>query len=123
MTTKQSFPSSPRRDDDIDLHALLGTLLDHKWLIVGVTAVFFAFSVLYVMLATPIYESTATVQVEQKVPSLPGLDDLTQTLGASTSQATTEIALITSRTAIGQAVDNLKLDITVQPGQFPGIGG
>ena len=40
MTTKQSFPSSPRRDDDIDLHALLGTLLDHKWLIIGVTAVF-----------------------------------------------------------------------------------
>ncbi|MEI7035742.1 polysaccharide biosynthesis tyrosine autokinase [Fulvimonas yonginensis] len=122
MTTKQTFPSSPRRDDDIDLHALLGTLLDHKWLIVGVTALFFVFSVLYVTLATPVYEATATVQVEQKVPSLPGLDDLTQTLGASSSQATTEIALITSRTVIGQAVTNLKLDIQAEPERFPIIG-
>ena len=71
MTTKQTFPSSPRRDDDIDLHALLGTLLDHKWLIIGVTAVFFVISVVYATLTTPIYEATATVQVEQKVPSLP----------------------------------------------------
>src|SRR5690349_17701433 len=101
MTTKQTFPSSPRRDDDIDLHALLGTLLDYKWLIIGVTAVFFVISVIYATLTTPIYEATATVQVEQKVPSLPGLDDLSQTLGASSSQATTEIALITSRPVIG----------------------
>ena len=71
MTTKQTFPSSPRRDDDIDLHALLGTLLDHKWLIIGVTAVFFVISVVYATLTTPNYEDTATVQVEQKVPSLP----------------------------------------------------
>jgi tyrosine-protein kinase Etk/Wzc len=122
MTTKQTFPSPPRRDDDVDLHALLGTLLDHKWLIISVTAVFFVASVLYATLSTPIYEATATVQVEQKVPSLPGLDDLTQTLGASTSQATTEIALITSRTVIGQAVTNLKLDIQAQPERFPVIG-
>ncbi|WP_049623634.1 polysaccharide biosynthesis tyrosine autokinase [Frateuria defendens] len=122
MTAKQTFPSSPRRDDDVDLRALLGTLLDHKWLIAGVTAAFCVLSVLYAVLATPIYEASATVQVEQKVPSLPGLDDLTQTLGASTSQATTEIALLTSRTVIGQAVTNLKLDIDVEPKRFPLIG-
>ena len=68
MAAAQSTTSN---DDEIDLNALLGTLLDHKWLIIGVTAVFFVISVVYATLTTPIYEATATVQVEQKVPSLP----------------------------------------------------
>jgi tyrosine-protein kinase Etk/Wzc len=119
MTTKIDLVHD---DDTIDLNALLGTLLDHKWLIVAVTGAFFVAGVLYTMLATPIYQATAVVQVEQKTPSLPGLSDLTQSLGSSASQATTEIALITSRLVAGQAVDDLRLDIQVQPWRFPVIG-
>ncbi|SEN21106.1 tyrosine-protein kinase Etk/Wzc [Luteibacter sp. UNCMF331Sha3.1] len=119
MTTK----IDPAHDDDtIDLNALFGTLLDHKWLIVAITATFFVAGVLYTMFATPIYQATAVVQVEQKTPSLPGLSDLTQSLGTSGSQATTEIALLTSRLVVGQAVDDLHLDIMVQPRRFPVIG-
>ena len=121
MATKQQNPS--QRDDEIDLGALLGTLIGHKWLIILVTGAFCVASVLYAVLATPIYEASAVVQVEQKVPSLPGLSDLTETLGATTSQAVTEIALITSRSVIGQAVENLRLDIRTEPQQFPLIGG
>ncbi|HET8897284.1 MAG TPA: polysaccharide biosynthesis tyrosine autokinase [Rhodanobacteraceae bacterium] len=113
-------PSSS--DDEIDLGELLGTLIDHKWLILIVTGVFFVVSVAYALLATPIYQANAIVQVEQKVPSLPGLSDLTQTLGASSSEATTEIALITSRTVIGGAADNLHLAISVTPHRFPLFG-
>ncbi len=119
MTATQT-PS--QGDDEIDLSELLGTLIDHKWLIIIVTAVFMLVSVAYAMLATPIYQANAIVQVEQKVPNLPGLSALTQTLGASSSEATTEIALITSRSVIGQAVDNLKLGISVHPVRFPLIG-
>jgi len=42
-------------------------------------------SVACALLATPTYQANAIVQVEQKVPSLPGLGDLTRTLGASSS--------------------------------------
>ncbi len=90
MTTKID---QAHDDDTIDLNALLGTLLDHKWLIVAITGTFFVAGVLYSLLATPIYQATAIVQVEQKTPSLPGLSDLTQSLGTTASQATTEIAL------------------------------
>ncbi len=121
MATTQQNPS--QRDDEIDLRALLGTLMGRKWLIIAVTGVFFVVSVLYAMLATPVYQASAVVQVEKKVPSLPGLDDLTESLGATTSQAVTEIALITSRTVLGQAVQNLKLDVTTEPQRFPLIGG
>ena len=111
------------RDDEIDLGELLGTLIDHKWLIGIVTGVFLVLSVAYALLATPIYQANALVQVEQKVPDLPGLSAITQTLGASNSEATTEIALITSRTVIDKAVDNLNLNVVATPYRFPLIGG
>ncbi len=115
-------PTGTPPDDEIDLNALLGTLIDHKWLIGTVTAVFFLVALAYAILATPIYQANGLVQVEQKVPDLPGLTALTQTLGASSSEATTEIAIIKSRSVIGQAVKHLKLDISVRPHYFPVIG-
>jgi tyrosine-protein kinase Etk/Wzc len=120
MTATQT--AAPQ-DDEIDLRELLGTLLDHKWLIGIVTGVFFVLSVGYAVLGTPIYEADALVQVEQKVPNLPGLSAITQTLGASSSEATTEIALITSRSVIGKAVGELNLQIEVAPYHFPIFGG
>ncbi|MEO5830552.1 MAG: polysaccharide biosynthesis tyrosine autokinase [Rhodanobacter sp.] len=119
MTTRQTF--SPR-DDDIDLRVILGTLFDHKWMISAITLFFFVVAVLYALLATPIYQASAIVQVEKTAPSLPGLDDVVQTLGISTSQAITEIQLLTSRTVVGEAVDNLNLDIDIEPERFPVVG-
>lgn len=119
MTIKQGF--SPR-NDDIDLHAICGTLLDNKRLLMVVTGLFLLISVIYAVLATPIYQASTLLQVEQKVPSLPGLDDLNQTLGISTSQAVTEIALLTSRMVVGQAVSDLKLDTESSPEHFPVFG-
>ncbi|MBT2145168.1 MULTISPECIES: polysaccharide biosynthesis tyrosine autokinase [unclassified Rhodanobacter] len=111
-----------QRDDEIDLSELLGTLSDHKWLIGTITGIFILLSIAYALLTTPIYQATSVVQVEQKVPSLPGLSALTQTLGASSPEATTETALITSRMVIGAAVDELKLTIEAHPQRMPVIG-
>jgi len=117
-----STPSSAPAEDEIDLATLFGTLLDHKWLIGIVTTVFLVVSVGYAFLADPIYEADSLVQVEQKVPDLPGLSALTATLGASSSEATTEIALITSRTIIGEASASLNMNITITPHHFPLFG-
>jgi tyrosine-protein kinase Etk/Wzc len=119
MTTKID---QAHDDDTIDLNALFGTLLDHKWIIIAITAAFFIAGALYTLLATPIYQATAVVQVEQKTPSLPGLSDLSQSLGATASQAVTEIALMTSRLVVGQAVDDLRLNVQATPRRFPLIG-
>ena len=51
-------------NDDIDLMGLLGTLLDHKWLIAGVTGAFMVAGVAYALLATPVYQANALIQVE-----------------------------------------------------------
>lgn len=115
-------PVTQRNDEELDLGAILGTVVDNKWIILFITGLFLIFSLAYALLATPIYQADAMVQVEQKVPELPGISALSQTLGASNSQANTEIALITSRAVIGRAVDDLKLDINVSPRRFPLIG-
>jgi tyrosine-protein kinase Etk/Wzc len=110
-------------DDSIDLRELIGTLLDRKWLIIAVTLAFLAVAFAYVTLATPIYQADSLLQVEQTTPTLPGLSQLSQTLGASTSQAVTEIALVTSRRVLGKAVSDLRLDIQIEPWRFPLFGG
>ena len=115
----------PTPDDAVDLDALLGTLIDHRWLIGIVTAVFVAVAVAYAILATPIYEANGLVQVERKTPDLlPGLSALGQKFGMSDSgpEVATEIAIIRSRSVIGQAVQHLNLDITVRPHYFPIVG-
>ena len=122
MTSTTS--NAPVTEEEIDLATLFGTLLDHKWLIIIVTSVFLVCSVAYVVLAPPVYEAQAMVQVEQKVPDLPGLSAITQTLGASSSSATTEIALLTSRTILGKAaIDNLGMNVAISPHRLPLIGG
>lgn len=108
--------------DEIDLLALLGALIDGKWIIAGFTVCFAVIGVAYALLATPIYQANALIQIEEKSGStLSGLGELSDMLG-STPEAVTEIELLKSRAVIGQAVENLKLDIIVEPNYFPIIG-
>lgn len=109
-------------DDEIDLRELLGTLWDKRWLIAIVTGIFLVVSLAYAILATPVYQANAMVQVEQKMPTLPGLQDLSNLVSDTAPQAATEIALMTSRMVVGRAVDKLNLTIQVTPDRFALIG-
>lgn len=120
MTIIQYPPMQP--DGEIDLSEVVGTLKDHKWKIVGITFVFILLALVYSLVATPIYQATAMVQVEQQVPNLPQLSALSQTLAAASPEATTETNLITSRMVIGEAVDKLNLTVEASPRRFPLIG-
>jgi tyrosine-protein kinase Etk/Wzc len=107
---------------EIDLLALVGTLLDRKYFIILFTAVFAIIGVAVAVLSTPIYKATALIQVEESSPSVPGLDDMAG-MFESSSEAVTEIELLKSRSVIGEAVDTLKLNIIAEPKLFPVIGG
>ncbi|QHF38399.1 tyrosine-protein kinase [Pseudomonas sp. S34] len=126
MQSPNSLPIQEHRDDDddIDLLALFGTLIDSKWIIVGITAFFCAVGVAYALLSTPIYQANALVQVEQKkggMSALGGMGEISEMFGG-TSPAVTEIELLKSRAVLGKAVENLKLDIIIKPNYFPLIG-
>ncbi|KTF19689.1 polysaccharide biosynthesis tyrosine autokinase [Pseudoalteromonas sp. 10-33] len=106
---------------EIDLMALLGALLDRKYFIAGITALFMFIGVVYAVLSTPVYQATAMIQVEDGSASVPGFDDMAG-MFESTSAAVTEIELLKSRSIIGEAVDTLKLDVIAEPKLFPFIG-
>ncbi|OUS70482.1 tyrosine-protein kinase [Pseudoalteromonas sp. A601] len=119
---KQNRTPEQNPSQEIDLMALLGALLDRKYFIIAVTAVFMFVGVVYAVFSTPIYQATAMIQVEESGGSVPGFDDMAG-MFESTSAAVTEIELLKSRSIIGEAVDTLKLDIIAEPKLFPFIGG
>lgn len=122
---QQAPVTKPHEQDDdndqIDLMGLLGTLIDHKWLIASVTGVFMAAGVAYALLATPVYQANALIQVEPKKSDMLGFSDVSSMLGKESPSAT-EIELIKSRNNIGSAVDNLQLDLEVKNNYFPLLG-
>ncbi|GLP96892.1 polysaccharide biosynthesis tyrosine autokinase [Paraferrimonas sedimenticola] len=122
MTSNTNDKSSRSLDnDEIDLGKLLAILLNGKWIIMATTFVFALLAVAYAMLATPIYKADALIQIEEKKGGLPGLADLGE-MFATDGAAVTEIELLKSRQVIGNAVDELKLDIIAEPKRFPLIG-
>jgi len=118
----RQMDSKAIKSDEIDLRELLGVLLDRKWLIISFTALCSIAGVIYALLATPVYQAQALVQVESKVPSIPGLSDLASLGGGSSAAATTEVALLSSRSVVGTALDELGLDVSTEVVRFPVVG-
>ncbi|WP_120996481.1 polysaccharide biosynthesis tyrosine autokinase [Stutzerimonas urumqiensis] len=121
MTTMPRPIYETKEEKDIDLAHLFATFVNNRGLILGITGFFAALGIAYALLATPVYMATAMIQIEPK-NGLPSLTDVVSS-NPPVSPAQTEIALLKSRSVVGQAVDNLNLDIIIKPHHFPIIGG
>ncbi|EPA1778330.1 polysaccharide biosynthesis tyrosine autokinase [Klebsiella pneumoniae] len=121
MASVTNNKQTPTESDDIDLGKIVGELIDHRKLIIAITTAFTVIAVLYALLATPIYQSTALIQVEQKQGNAI-LDSLSQMLPDSQPQSAPEIALIQSRMILGKTVDDLNLQAEIEPKYFPIFG-
>ncbi|ROV62400.1 polysaccharide biosynthesis tyrosine autokinase [Vibrio ponticus] len=123
MTTKQTRQAAEHNSDEIDLGKLFGILLDAKWLIMGVTALFACIGVAIALLSTPIYKADALIQIEQK--SSGGISAMVGDMGELFSQessATTEIEIIKSRMILGDTVEKFNLTTVATPDYLPLIG-
>ncbi|MDO4641780.1 MAG: polysaccharide biosynthesis tyrosine autokinase [Neisseria sp.] len=121
MTNKstQTFESS------IDLRQLMTILYRHKLPIGTAVAAGFIIGGLYSMSAEPVYRADALLAVEaQNNQILPQLNNanVPQRSGINGTGSDAEIDLIKSRSVIGQTVDNLQLDLEIQPMYTPIIG-
>ncbi len=120
MNIKSKASPAPKDETaGFDIAHLVGQLIDHRWVIVAVTAFFLLLGTLYTLFATPIYSADALVQVEQKSPNTV-LNDLTE-MPVEPASAT-EIQILQSRMVIGKTVDDLGLTIQVQQDYLPVIG-
>ncbi|HEI2763516.1 TPA: polysaccharide biosynthesis tyrosine autokinase [Escherichia coli] len=113
--------SMKKDSDEIDLGRLVGELIDHRKLIISVTALFTLLALVYALFATPIYKADALVQVEQKQANAI-LSNLSQMLPDSQPQSAPEIALLQSRMILGKTVDDLNLQTRVKQDYFPIFG-
>ncbi|HCJ4828251.1 Wzz/FepE/Etk N-terminal domain-containing protein, partial [Klebsiella pneumoniae] len=117
--TSNKQPSSEH--DEIDLGRIVGEFIDHRKLIITITAIFTAISIIYMLFSTPVYQADAMIQVEQKQGNAL-LDNLSQMLPDSQPQSAPEIALLQSRMILGQTVDDLGLQAKVEQNYFPIFG-
>lgn len=121
MSDKELSQGRKELSEEIDVHRLLGELLVHKWLIAGIMGMFTAVVLCYVIFATPVYESTALIQVEKNSGNSL-LNDISSMLPDSQPQSDAEIELIRSRLVMGKTVDDLGLSTYVEQEFFPVFG-
>ncbi len=107
--------------EEIDLGRLIGEVIDHRKLIISITALFTLLALTYALFATPIYQADALIQVEQKQANAI-LSNLSQMLPNSQPESAPEISLLQSRMIIGKTVDDLNLQARVRQNYFPIFG-
>ncbi|CAI1604190.1 Tyrosine-protein kinase wzc [Serratia grimesii] len=113
------------QDDKLEWERLIGPLWDNRWRILLVTGVAGILGCAYALMATPIYQATALVQVEKQ---LSGDSLLRETLDSSigsigqNSATQDEVSLAKSRYVIGKTVDDLGLTVRISPDYFPLFG-
>ncbi|MEN0584139.1 MULTISPECIES: tyrosine-protein kinase Wzc [Kosakonia] len=120
--THHSHSAAPAvGNDEIDIGRLLGTIIEARWWVLGITSVFALIAVVYCLFATPIYSADALVQIEQNTGSSL-VQDLNSALSNKPPASDAEIQLIQSRLVLGKTVDDLDLDISVVKNTFPLFG-
>ncbi|MFP2468917.1 tyrosine-protein kinase [Pseudescherichia vulneris] len=123
MSTKnihaQSGASAP--DNEIDLVRLLGELIDHRLVIISVTALFTLTALVYALFSTPVYRADALIQVEQKQGNSI-LSSLSQLMPTGSPESASEIQLLQSRMILGKTISDLNLRNIVQQQYFPLFG-
>lgn len=123
MVNKKSDSSQKIADakDEIDVARLYGSIIDHRWLIIGVTALFAVIGIIYSILATPIYRADALVQVEQNQGSLV-MSQMSNLIPDTKPTSDAQIGLIMSRMVLGKTIEDLNLQTTVAPKYMPVVG-
>lgn len=122
MTDKVKQISPPASGgDEIDIGHLVGTVVEGKWWVIGVTAAFAVAAIIYTLFATPIYSADALVRIEQNQGSAL-VQDISNALTSKPPASEAEIQMITSRLVLGKTVDDLDLDIAVSKNTLPVIG-
>lgn len=121
MTAMNRTSLDEVQDSRIDLATILRTLFDHKGLIASIVGICVLLGATYAILATPIFQANAMIQIEPRKVGIEGRTEVSSK-PLSVSQATTEIELIKSRAVLGKVVDDLKLYIVQKPKYLPGLG-
>lgn len=101
--------SEPIRDAAAGMHLkeYLRILLKHRWLVATVFLVVSVTGTVWTLSQTPIYQASATVQIEPELPKVLNMQEVTSTGQGSLEYYRTQYALMTSRPVLQNAVEAL----------------
>ena len=109
------------KDDEIDLRQLWDVLSFNKYKIIACSGVGLLFAVVYLVIASPVYEANALVQVEADKQNQI-LGDVQSLLGGASTKSDAEINLARSRMVLGRAVEELNTDEVIEYNVAPILG-
>ncbi|HEX7841718.1 MAG TPA: polysaccharide biosynthesis tyrosine autokinase [Kofleriaceae bacterium] len=98
-------PANEEQVLSIDFRRYFAALRKYAWLLAALVVLSIAGAVVYTTHKTPIYEATASVQVEPKLPDLLGTGDMFNVAGASTEYYKQQKQVLSSFTLIEKTVD------------------
>jgi len=103
-------PHDDHADDEIDLRQLWLSIYRRKWSIIALTLVVAMLSVLVVFNITPIYQASATLQIENKAANVVSIEQVYGIDGAGNEYLQTQFELLKSRALAERVVRQLSLD-------------
>lgn len=106
---------------DLTPHDYLMILLDARRAILLITFVSLLIGASAAFLSAPVFTADSLIKIREETNTISALEKV-NTLFGGESQADAEIEFVNSRRVIGKAVENLQLDIVVEPRYFPFIG-
>lgn len=113
-------PAEPARRPT--LRDLGHSLVEGRWSVLGALFLSSAIGAIYLGVASPVYHSSALLQVDDRAAGEASrLEDLSA-LFAPRANVDGEIQILRSRAVVGGAVDRLRLDVEASPRRFPLIG-
>ena len=115
-------PPRYREEERQSLADYLEIVWGQRWLVLAILCATVALTLLYLLVATPMYRTNVLLQVESQRPSLAGLEQISRALGETAPPGETEKEILRSRTVIGAVVTELRLDIGARPLRAPLVG-
>lgn len=113
-------------DDEIDLRSIFRTLIKHKAMIAGIALLSLLAAGIYTLRATPLYEATVMIQIDQATQKVVGFNaevELDQGTGSDQFQLRTQIEMLKSRSLAERVIDEMGLYKRRSPtSDFPGAG-
>ena len=99
----------PQDEEIIDLRQIFHVLNRHRWAIIGFTAAITLIAILVVYSMTPIYQATATLQIEQEQAKVLSIEEVYGIDGGTDSYLNTQFEVLKSRGVLEKVVNKLDL--------------
>ncbi len=106
---------------EINIRVYLDALSEGKYVILLITFAVTLMAMLYLVMASPIYTSNVLMQFMDKGNSSAMLGEISDALVTKNSVVDAEMEIIRSRRILGSAVEQLKLNIIIEPKTLPVI--